>query len=151
MIAAVVPLLRPGPFVMALLSSNLGVACVKTILGRWKASCRQSAKTLVKYEAWVLGVSCIFADCDRLCKFKLSFTPSRSCAWLGAENAVAAYRFGSGHSGPAQKEVWPLFDTGAVPRRYTYDVLFTPGRPGWNRLLILLHMHRIQQNFKRIA
>lgn len=34
MIAAVVPLLRPGPFVMALLSSNLGVACVKTILGR---------------------------------------------------------------------------------------------------------------------
>ncbi|CAK9039898.1 unnamed protein product [Durusdinium trenchii] len=33
-------------------------------------------------------------------------------ALKSAENAVAAYRFGSGHSGPAQKEVWPLFDTG---------------------------------------
>ena len=31
----------------------------------------------------------------------------------GAENAVAAYRYGSGHAGPALREVWPLYDAGA--------------------------------------
>ena len=32
--------------------------------------------------------------------------------WLqkSSENGVAAYRFGSGHAGPAPREVWPLFD-----------------------------------------
>lgn len=39
----------------------------------------------------------------------------RITLWLvGAENSVAAYRFGSGHAGPAMREVWPLYDTGAL-------------------------------------
>eukprot|EP00434_Breviolum_minutum_P025703 symbB.v1.2.022714.t1/scaffold2026.1/size92022/3 len=31
-------------------------------------------------------------------------------ALKSAENAVAAYRYGSGHAGPALREVWPLYD-----------------------------------------
>lgn len=37
-----------------------------------------------------------------------------SLFFLGTENSVAAYRFGSGHAGPAMREVWPLYDTGAA-------------------------------------
>ncbi|CAJ1359309.1 unnamed protein product [Effrenium voratum] len=37
-----------------------------------------------------------------------------NCPWAqkGAENSVAAYRFGPGHAAAAAAEVWPLFDPG---------------------------------------
>lgn len=61
---------------------------------------------------FILGFDPIFS-----CKMAVSLTqgwPHLPLQWptgsSGAENAVAAYRYGSGHAGPALREVWPLYD-----------------------------------------
>ena len=66
---------------------------------------------MIEKTTFILGFGSFFS-----CKMAVSLTqawPQGQASSSGAENAVAAYRYGSGHAGPALREVWPLYDASA--------------------------------------
>ncbi|CAJ1410071.1 unnamed protein product [Effrenium voratum] len=59
-------------------------------------------------------VSEAWASCHKFPLIEVWRGLRENCPWAqkGAENSVAAYRFGPGHAAAAAAEVWPLFDPG---------------------------------------